>query len=41
VATLQQVEDPNVIRNIPLDRGTLPEGEYQNAGYESRQVFDI
>lgn len=39
--TLQQVEAPNIIRNIPIDRGALPKGEYQSAGYESRQVFDI
>jgi hypothetical protein len=39
--TLVQVEKPDVVKKIPLDRGTLPAGNYRDGGYISRQVFDI
>ena len=39
--TLQPFDSPDFIEDIPLDRKTLPEGEYKDAGYESRQVVDI
>lgn len=39
--TLEKVENPDVIQEIKIDRSTLPEGEYTQAGYRSRQVFDI
>jgi transposase len=39
--TLVQVENPDVVKKIPLDRGTLPTGNYRDGGYISRQVFDI
>jgi len=39
--TLVQVENPDYIENIPVDRSTLPAGDYQGAGYVARQVFDI
>jgi transposase len=39
---LQKVDDPDEIKLLELDRTTLPPGEYrQEAGFESRQVFDI
>jgi len=38
---LKRVADPDEIKIIELDRSTLPEGEYRDAGYEARQVFDI
>ena len=38
---LKQVEDPDEVKIIELDRSTLPKGEYRNAGYETRQVFDF
>jgi transposase len=40
-ATLKKVDDPDHIEPIEIDRRTLPAGNYQNAGYECRQVFDI
>ncbi len=39
--TLQQFDSPDFIEDIPLDRKTLPEGMYKDAGFESRQVVDI
>lgn len=39
--TLTQVADPDVIEYLPVDRSTLLPGDYQDAGYEARQVFDI
>ena len=38
---LKKVEKPDVIKNIPVDRSVLPEGEYKEVGYEARQVLDI
>lgn len=38
---LKPVDNPDIIEEIPLDEGILPEGEYQDGGYEKRQVFDI
>ena len=40
-ATLQKVDDPDVIELIKIDRRTLPAGRFHDAGYEARQVFDI
>lgn len=39
--TLKKVENPDVIKDIPLDPGTLPKGKYKEVGYAARQVFDI
>ncbi len=39
--TLQKVDDPDVIEPIKIDRRTLPDGRYHDAGFEARQVFDI
>ncbi len=39
--TLEPAEDPDDIRVIKIDRRRLPRGEYVEAGFESRQVFDI
>jgi len=39
--TLQPVPDPDEINIIPLDRSTIPPGQYRDAGYESRQVIDL
>ena len=38
---LKPVEDPDIIKEIPVDKKTLPEANYQYCGYEARQVFDI
>jgi len=40
-AMLQPVTDPDEINIILVDRATLPPGQYQDAGYESRQVIDL
>jgi transposase len=39
--TLRQVEEPDEVQVINIDRRTLPKGGYQPAGFEKRQVFDI
>lgn len=39
--TLKQVADPDVIKTISVDRSTLPQGDYRDVGYETRQVVDI
>ena len=40
-STLERVENPDEIELLSIDRRTLPPGDYKEAGYESRQVFDI
>jgi hypothetical protein len=39
--TLERVENPYIIKDIKVDRGQLPDGQYHQVGYQSRQVFDI
>ena len=39
--TLEPVDDPDEVKELKIDRRTLPRGEYSDAGYESRQIFDI
>lgn len=39
--TLRKVANPDRTKIIKLDRRRLPRGEYEEVGYESRQVFDI
>lgn len=39
--TLKPVNTPDEIREIPIDRNSLPKGRYQRVGYEARQVIDI
>ncbi|NCO52295.1 MAG: IS66 family transposase [Deltaproteobacteria bacterium] len=39
--TLAPVSDPDEINIIPIDRTTIPPGQYRDAGYESRQVIDL
>ena len=34
-------EKPDVIEQILVDQSTLPAGNYEHVGFESRQVFDI
>ena len=38
---LQKVSNPDVVKKIAVDKTTLPEGDYTEAGYETRQVIDI
>ena len=40
--TLEPVDDPDEVTEIKIDRRTLPKGpQYQEAGYEKRQVIDV
>jgi len=39
--TLEKVDDPDVIKEIKIDRRKLPAGQYHQVEYQSRQVFDI
>lgn len=39
--TLKKMADPDEIEVLNVDRRTLPPGDYQAIGDESRQVFDI
>jgi len=39
--TLEQIEDPDDIKILKIDRRTLPKGHYDEGGFVSRQVFDI
>jgi len=39
--TLCQVDDPDEVEEIKIDRRTLPKGQYKDVGYEARQVFDV
>ena len=38
---LKQVENPTEVEDILVDRRSLPKGNYQKVGFESRQVFDL
>jgi len=40
-ATLKPVAEPDLVKMIPLDRSTLPKGEYKPVGFENRQVIDL
>lgn len=39
--TLKRINHPDRIEQLSVDRSQLPPGEYTEAGYEARQVFDI
>lgn len=39
--TLQQVDDPDEVEILRVDRATLPPGKYRDVGYEARQVIDL
>lgn len=39
--TLKQVTDPDIVKEIPVDRNHLPPGHYRSAGHEARQVIDL
>lgn len=40
-STLKQIEDPDDIEFLEIDRRTLPKGDYRDAGVEKRQIIDI
>lgn len=39
--TLKKIADPDEIKILEVDRRSLPPGDYQDIGFECRQVFDI
>ncbi len=39
--TLKQVDQPDIVEVIDIDRRKLPAGKYRQMGFERRQVFDI
>ncbi len=39
--TLTQINEPDDVEFIQIDQRTLPRGDYEEAGVERRQVFDI
>lgn len=39
--TLQPVVDPDEIKILQIDKKSLPDGQYREVGYESRQVIDL
>jgi transposase len=39
--TLKQIDDPDEIKLLKIDRRTLPKGDYEGGGVEKRQIFDI
>lgn len=39
--TLSQVDDPDEVQEIEIDRRNLPKGQYKRVGFEKRQVFDV
>ena len=39
--TLEPVPDPDEIEHVVIDRTTLPDGHYQEVGYERHQIIDI
>jgi transposase len=40
-STLEKVSKPDQTTVIKIDRATLPQGEYHEDDFETRQVFDI
>ena len=38
---LEQVENPDEIENIEIDRRTIPSGKHKDVGFEARQVVDF
>jgi len=39
--TLKQFDEVDEIKELKIDRGSLPSGKFTHAGYEKRQVVDI
>lgn len=40
-SNLQPVANPDEIVNLPIDKKTLPKGQYHQAGYDARQVVHL
>jgi transposase len=39
--TLQQVDNPDAVIEIKVNRSNLPLGRWKHSGYEKRQVIDL
>ena len=39
--TLKKIDNPDKVELIKVDRRKLPPGQYRQAGFDARQVFDI
>jgi transposase len=39
--TLKKVDNPDKVEVLKVDRRKLPSGRYRQAGFETRQEFDI
>jgi len=39
--TLKQIDEPDEVEKIEIDRRKLPKGNYTDVGFEKRQVFEI
>jgi len=39
--TLKKIDNPDKVKLIKVDRRKLPPGQYRQAGFDARQVFDI
>ncbi len=39
--TLKQFSDPDLVKDIELDKSVLPPGSYRITGHETRQVIDV
>ena len=40
-STLKPIAEPDDIRTLKLDKRTLPAGDYQEVGFERRQIIDL
>jgi transposase len=39
--TLKPFPEPHLVKEIRVDRGTLPPGKYRSVGYEPRQIVNL
>ena len=39
--TLKPLNDPDMVKDIRIDRRLLPPGQYKRCGHEARQVIDL
>ena len=39
--TLEKSENPDEVEEIKIDLRSIPSGDYEDVGYDSRQVFDV
>ena len=38
---IEKIDNPEIIKEIPIDRSKFPEKDYTDAGFESRQIIEI